>query len=62
VESEWVVVTTENGVFMNNKIFIRESAAVEYMTEMAELFPGYEYEMREVPAKQTKDETTDNNT
>ena len=56
MDSEWVVVTTDNGVFMNNKIFIKESAAVDYMTEMADKFPGYEYELREVPAKQPKDD------
>jgi hypothetical protein len=60
METEWVVVTTDNGVFMNNKIFVKESAAVDYMTQMAEIYPGYEYEMREVPAKRPKDETDDN--
>ena len=61
MDSEWAVIITDNGVFMNSKVFIKEAAAVDYMTELAEKFPGYEYEIREIPAKESIiDEQNDN--
>jgi hypothetical protein len=60
MDKEWIVATTENGVFLNSKAFIKEEAAIDYMTEMAEMWPGYDFEMREVEAKSNEEEPKDN--
>jgi hypothetical protein len=59
MDSEWVVIISDNGVFMNSRVFIKEAAAIDYMTEISEQFPGYEYEIREIPAKAQQNDTED---